>query len=40
MRDAFRTAGPDAVAGFRKVLESMMDQKMQHIFNELRRDGI
>ena len=40
MRDAFRTAGPDAVAGFRKVLESMMDQKMQDIFNELRRDGI
>ena len=40
MRDAFRTAGPDAVAGFRKVLESMMDQKMRNLFKELRRDGI
>ncbi len=40
MRDAFRKAGPDAVAGFRKVLESMMDQKMQDIFKELRRDGL
>lgn len=25
MRDAYRTAGPEAVAGFRQVLEAMMD---------------
>jgi len=40
MRDAFRKAGPDAVVGFRKVLESMMDQKLQDVFKELRRDRI
>jgi DNA-binding MarR family transcriptional regulator len=29
MRDAFRAAGPDAVAGFRAVLEQMMDPEMK-----------
>ena len=28
MRDAFRAAGPDAVSGFRAVLEQMMDPDM------------
>ena len=40
MRDAFRAAGPEAVSGFRKVLETMMDQKMQDIFEELHREGM
>ncbi len=29
MRDAFRNAGPEAVAGFRAVLEQMMDPEMK-----------
>lgn len=29
MRDAFRTVGPEAVAGFRAVLEQMMDADMR-----------
>ena len=29
MRDAFRAAGPEAVAGFRAVLEQMMDPDMR-----------
>ena len=29
MRDAFRAAGPDAVSGFRAVLEQMMDPDMR-----------
>ena len=29
MRDAFRTAGPEAVSGFRTVLEQMMDADMR-----------
>ena len=29
MRDAFRKAGPEAVAGFRAVLEQMMDPEMR-----------
>ena len=29
MRDAFRAAGPEAVAGFRAVLEQMMDPDMK-----------
>jgi len=35
MRDAFRTAGPEAVAGFRTVLEQMMDADMKRHY----RDG-
>ena len=29
MRDAYRKAGPDAVVGFRQVLEAMMDPDMR-----------
>ena len=36
MRAAYRQAGPDAVAGFRKVLEAMMDPDMQRHFSGLR----
>ncbi len=41
MRSAYRAAGPEAVRGFRRVLEAMMDQDMQrHYFNlrEARHD--
>lgn len=34
MRDAFRRAGPEAVAGFRRVLEEMMDEDMRRLFEE------
>lgn len=34
MRAAFRKAGPEAVAGFRQVLEAMMDPEMQRHFTE------
>ena len=30
MRAAYRAAGPEAVAGFREVLEAMMDEEMRH----------
>ena len=39
MRKAFRQVGPDAVAGFRKVLEAMMDQDMRFLYNDLRNGG-
>ncbi|SFG88748.1 transcriptional regulator, MarR family [Palleronia marisminoris] len=32
MRDAFRRAGPEAVSGFRTVLEEMMDEDLKHLF--------
>jgi len=32
MRRAYRSAGPEAVAGFREVLEAMMDEDMRHHF--------
>ena len=32
MRDAYRAVGPDAVAGFRKVLEAMMEPELQQYF--------
>ncbi|PZX11837.1 DNA-binding MarR family transcriptional regulator [Palleronia aestuarii] len=32
MRDAFRRAGPDAVAGFREVLEAMMEEEQRRQF--------
>ncbi len=35
VRDAFRTAGPEAVAGFRKVLEAMMDPEMRYRYQKL-----
>lgn len=33
MRTAYRAAGPEAVAGFRKVLEEMMDSNLRRHFN-------
>ena len=35
MRVAFRTAGPEAVAGFRQVLEAMMDPEMRRRYISL-----
>ncbi len=39
MRAAYRSAGPEAVAGFRKVLESMMDADLRRHFNKLKDSG-
>lgn len=36
MRAAFRVAGPEAVSGFRLVLEEMMDANMRRHFNLLK----
>ena len=36
MRDAYRQAGPEAVAGFRRVLEAMMDPEMRRSYAALR----
>lgn len=36
MRAAFREAGPEAVAGFRTVLEAMMDEDMRKRFENLK----
>ena len=33
MRAAYRTAGPEAVAGFRQVLEAMMDPDLRRHYN-------
>jgi len=38
MRAAYREAGPEAVAGFRKVLEAMMDPNMHKAYRALRGD--
>lgn len=38
MRAAFRDAGPEAVSGFKQVLEAMMDQEMRRSYAKL-RDG-
>jgi DNA-binding MarR family transcriptional regulator len=38
MRDAYRKAGPEAVAGFKAVLEAMMDDDMRQAYIAL-RDG-
>ncbi len=35
MRDAFRRAGPDAVVGFRRVLEEMMDEDLRRLFEDV-----
>ena len=40
MRMAFRDAGPEAVAGFRKVLEAMMDPEMRHMYTRLKDSGV
>jgi len=39
MRSAYRLAGPEAVAGFRTVLEAMMDPEMRARFNAMRANG-
>ncbi len=39
MRAAFRQAGPQAVAGFRTVLEAMMDPDMRRRYHALREKG-
>ncbi len=36
MRAAYKDAGPEAVAGFRKVLEAMMDADMRRAYDKLR----
>lgn len=36
MRAAFRTAGPEAVVGFRQVLEAMMDPELRRHYNALK----
>lgn len=36
MRAAYRDAGPEAVAGFRRVLEAMMDPEMRRQYQRLR----
>lgn len=39
MRSAYRRAGPQAVAGFRQVLESMMDRDTLHQFHAMREEA-
>ncbi len=39
MRDAYRKAGPEAVTGFRQVLEAMMDPDMRRHFLALKDYG-
>jgi len=36
MRDAYRAAGADAVAGFWQVLEAMMDEEMRRHYDALK----
>jgi DNA-binding MarR family transcriptional regulator len=36
MRSAYRAAGPTAVAGFRQVLEAMMDEEMRRHYDALK----
>ena len=38
MRSAYRKAGPEAVAGFRQVLEAMMDPDLRRTYHRL-KDG-
>ena len=39
MRTAYRAAGPEAVVGFRQVLEAMMDPEMRAHFDEAKDSG-
>lgn len=39
MRAAYREAGPEAVSGFRQVLEAMMDKDMRRTFVRLKDSG-
>ncbi|WP_120499787.1 MarR family winged helix-turn-helix transcriptional regulator [Roseovarius sp. EL26] len=40
MRTAYRNAGPEAVAGFRAVLEQMMDAKMRRHYQAIREKDV
>ncbi|MBI6630564.1 MarR family winged helix-turn-helix transcriptional regulator [Pontibaca salina] len=40
LRAAFRDAGPEAVAGFRQVLEAMMDPDMRRAYAKLREGRV
>ena len=39
MRAAFRQVGPEAVVGFRQVLEAMMDSELRRHYVQLREAG-
>ena len=39
MRKAFKNAGPNAVSGFKTVLEAMMDPELNKIYSQLREKG-
>ncbi len=39
MRSAYRAAGPQAVAGFRQVLEAMMDPELRRQYQGLKESG-
>ncbi len=39
MRAAYKDAGPEAVQGFKQVLEAMMDADMRRAYNTLRESG-
>lgn len=39
MRAAYRAAGPDAVAGFRQVLEAMMEPELRRKYHAIRDHG-
>ena len=39
MRAAFKVAGPEAVSGFKKVLEAMIDADMRRAYAKLRDNG-
>lgn len=39
MRAAFRQAGPEAVSGFKQVLEAMMDSDMHRHYTRLKESG-
>ena len=39
MRAAYRDAGPEAVSGFRTVLEAMMDPEMRRAYGRLKESG-
>lgn len=39
MRNAYRTAGPAAVAGFRRVLEALMDEEAHRHYEALKERG-
>ena len=39
MRKAFKNAGPNAVSGFKTVLEAMMDPELNKIYSKLRKEG-